>query len=349
MYSVFVRRGNIIHLGPDVVCDGSPTKTFKSASYGVRVQTHIHADHMCEWESSLFRNVFMTPVTKKLILAEQTGSSEGHRSNLKDIPFYMKFKPEGTVSEIELMNSGHMLGACMVSVSCAGKKYLYTSDFSWPLPPDALNRLADTRHDVLVIDATYGNPLLSRRNYTQEDVKKALLSIVSESVAAGTVKIVGHRGRLQRAYQMIEGEFGHKGIDFYGSPAFDKTVAVYHQHFGMAGKAYRGVDDTSSPIQANKLVFIDTRDQSALENISSHTTIIRLLETRSQSSLVAATDSGFQISMTDHADFGGTIQMIKHVNPRAGVITNGRYRSELAKFIREYLGIEACCAVMPTI
>lgn len=52
--------------------------------------------------------------------------------------------------------------------------------------------------------------------------------------------------------------------------------------------------------------------------------------------------------MTDHADFWGTIDMINLINPSAGVLTNGTYAYELATYIREEMGREACCAVMPT-
>lgn len=343
MYAAYVRRGNVVHLGPDVTCDG-----FNLSPHGVRVQTHVHHDHMTEWSTSLGKIIYMTRATKELLIAEDSKSSFRFRSNICAEDFHKPFTPSGCTGAISLYSSGHMLGGCMVSVSHLNLKYLYTSDFSWPLPNPDIELLKRSHHDVLVIDATYGHPVNSRRDYSQDDVVVELLALVSRRLGDGPVRLIGSRGRLQRAYQLIETNLSAKGVDFFGSDFVDKTISVYHDHFGMAGACYKGPIPSPATTGKNSVLLVDARDQKVVETPRPGETIIRLAETRSTTSLVTSTKYGYQVSMTDHADFAGTIAMIELVNPTGGVLTNGRYASELAAFVREELGREACCAVMPS-
>jgi len=343
MYAAYVRRGNVVHLGPDVTCDG-----FNLSPHGVRVQTHVHHDHMTEWSTSLGKNIYMTKATKELLIAEDSKSALRFRSNICAEDFHTPFTPSGCTGAITLYSSGHMLGACMASVGHLKLKYLYTSDFSWPLPNVDVELLQKSHHDVLVIDATYGHPINSRRDYHQNDVVTELLSLVSRHLGTGPVRLIGSRGRLQRAYQLIESNLSAKGVDFFGSTFVDQTISVYHGHFGMAGACYRGLIPDSATAGNNSVFLVDARDQKVVETPGPSETIIRLAETRSKTSLVTSTKFGYQVSMTDHADFAGTIAMIDLVNPSGGVLTNGRYAPELAAFVREELGREACCAVMPS-
>lgn len=344
MYSAYVRRGNIVHLGADVVCDG-----FNDAPYGVRVQTHVHDDHMQEWSNSMYSDIYMTPATKELILAENFRSSEHFRNNL--IPKRSDgsySRSDGMQGEFALFNSGHMLGSCMVSVKHDRKRYLYTSDFSWPLPNADKELLKKSYHDVLVIDASYGHPEKSIRRYTQENVTQELISIVSREIQNHTIRIVAHRGRLQRAYQILASELETSAIEIYGSEHVNKTIEIYHKYLGMAGTSYKGLEKPSGKKSGNKIILVDTRDQKVLEMPNPTDIIIRLNETRSKDCLSVKTEHGYQICMTDHADFWGTIDMINLINPNAGVLTNGTYAYELATYIKEEMGREACCAVMPT-
>ena len=344
MYSAYVRRGNIVHLRSDIVCDG-----FNEAPYGVRVQTHVHDDHMQEWPNSMHRNIYMTPATKKLILAEKFRSSEHLRNNLVVMePDGNRFCSDLMQGDFALFNSGHMLGSCMVSVSHDRKRYFYTSDFSWPLPNTDRELLEKEYHDVLVIDASYGHPEKSIRRYTQENVIQELLSIVSREIQNHTIRIVAHRGRLQRAYQILASELETSAIDIYGSEHVNKTIEIYHKYLGMAGTSYKGLEHPSTGKNGNKIILVDTRDQKVLETPNPADIIIRLNETRSKDCLSVKTEHGYQICMTDHADFWGTIDMINLINPSAGVLTNGTYAYELATYIKEEMGREACCAVMPT-
>ena len=63
MYFAYLKEHNVVQLGPEVVCDGAPSEW---GGFGVRVQTHIHQDHMTDWEWSMHNDIYMTQATKKI-------------------------------------------------------------------------------------------------------------------------------------------------------------------------------------------------------------------------------------------------------------------------------------------
>lgn len=340
MYGAYVSRPNSVFLGKEVTCDGYPER----ARMSVRVQTHIHTDHMYDFDRSLYKIVYASDATKDLIMREKYGTCDTIRRNLIGKPPSGEwFDIAECESKVRLFNSGHMLGSCMISVKEFDKYYLYTSDFSWPLEPEVHDILSTERnHDVLVIDATYGHPEKSRRDYTQRQVRDELLRIVAHESKTNKIKLIGARGRLQTAYQLISDELEHLNLSFTGSPAVRETIDIFHNHYGMDGENF-----LIKPNSRGQIHLVDNKDQPLLSQSQQNEIIIRLKETKSQDSYVKPTEKGYQISMTDHADFYGTRAMIELVDPKGGVLTVGKYAHELAKYIRQEMGYEACCAIMP--
>jgi hypothetical protein len=69
-----------VMLGSTVVCDG-----FLS-DYPIRVQSHVHDDHMRDFNRSKgFQDIYMLPATRKLLEAEFNADLP-YRSNLFDVP-----------------------------------------------------------------------------------------------------------------------------------------------------------------------------------------------------------------------------------------------------------------------
>src|SRR6266511_2652240 len=201
-----------VELGPDVVCDGFLVD--KTA----RVQTHVHSDHMSEFESSKgTQEIIASPETHAMLCTEHDA----------DLPYRRNFVAVESGRSIEVgdcrvwtLRSGHMLGAVQVGVelddgTCIG----YSGDFQWPLA-------APLEVEALIIDATYGSPA-SVREYTQDDAEAELVSLIARLLPAGPVSILAHRGTLQRALQLINGEVQ---CDVVGSERLIKEVGVYRQY-----------------------------------------------------------------------------------------------------------------------
>jgi hypothetical protein len=64
-YKIGVRASGVILLGQDVSCDGF------HRDYRVRVQTHVHVDHMSHFETSKgLQDIILTDATFQLLNAE---------------------------------------------------------------------------------------------------------------------------------------------------------------------------------------------------------------------------------------------------------------------------------------
>ena len=141
---VDVSHSGAVLLGPDVSCDGF------HRDYPVRIQTHVHLDHMDGFHTSKgYQDIFLTEATRQLLISEFNADLQ-YRENIKTVkveePFLIK---ESVVSCIP---NDHMLGALQVSVELKdGLRVGYSGDFQWPIPKTIIV-------DVLVVDSTYGSP-----------------------------------------------------------------------------------------------------------------------------------------------------------------------------------------------
>ena len=94
-----------VRLGKNVVCDG-----FFIEGYSFRIQTHVHDDHMSDFNTSKgMQDLFMSPETFELLNAFFDAEIP-YRSNFHTIPRGIKYKlPDH--SKLTLLPSNHMLGA----------------------------------------------------------------------------------------------------------------------------------------------------------------------------------------------------------------------------------------------
>ena len=184
-----VSMSGAVMLGSHVCCDGF----LRVAS--VRVQTHIHLDHLDGFRVEQRR--FQTIVTSEGTMALLCGKLNAdlpYRSNIISLP------SDATVSfgktSITLVPSGHMLGCCQVAVVTSdGLRLGYSGDFQWPW-----DKVIEV--EELVVDSTYGSPD-SVRNYTQGECRSPTLELVRQRLARGPVHIYAHRGTMQRALQLL--------------------------------------------------------------------------------------------------------------------------------------------------
>ena len=168
---VDVLASGAVVLGDNIVCDGyAPGREF-------RVQTHIHDDHMGEFDRSKgCQDIVLSPETLSLLIAEYNADlayrenllpvNRGDRKNLDD------------GSAVQLLASNHILGSCQVAVDQrVGRRVGYSGDFGWPLD-DVIEV------DELVVDSTYGSPRSVRR-YTQAEAEVSLMEVVFQRLRHG--------------------------------------------------------------------------------------------------------------------------------------------------------------------
>lgn len=319
-------NGGIV-LGEKVVCDGFVSDV------PIRVQTHIHSDHMGGFESSKgYQSIVTSKPTRELLLVE-LNAELAYRSNFISVSMGESYEVGG--DQIDLVPSGHMLGAVQVGVTLAnGVRVAYSGDFNWPLD-DVV------KTDVLVVDSTYGSPDRIRR-YTQSDVDGRLIELVIKQLGQGPVHIKAHRGTLERALVLLDEA---TNVPFLATQKLCREIDVYR----IFGYQIRPILDVSSEEakqsladgQYMRLYGLGEGDLFGLEDgtaISLSAYMSSLEDPVLQFSL-----RSFRVAMTCHADFEGTLRYIEASGAKQVIADNfrGGHAVELANAVRNELRIDA--------
>lgn len=312
-------------LGKDVACDGF---LYEAAA---RVQTHVHADHMKDFTSSKgAQDILMSRATRDLLVAEYNADLP-HRINVIGLDYETPVKVNN--STVELVPSFHMLGSAQVQVTTPdGIRIGYSSDFKWPL-----DKVVEV--DALVLDSTYGSPDYARK-YDQATVDERFLDLVMGQLMFRPVVIQGHRGTISRAASVLFGEINAplvaservaKELNVYR--AYGQPVGMFFEASSLAG---RQVTSTNRYIK-----LVRKGERIAEENCA----VITL--TAQAGSLfdpvVEFSDRIFEVAMTEHADFLGTLEYVRASKAKLVVTDNSRGGKaiELAMELRNRLGVTA--------
>ena len=314
-------------LGEMVVCDGF----FANAS--VRVQTHIHADHMTDFESSKgFHTILMSEPTKELLVVE-LNAELAYRSNVIAIPTGQEHEMGGC--RIHLLPSGHMLGSTQVGVTLSdGSRVAYSGDFNWPL-----NDVVKT--DVLVVDSTYGSPHRGRR-YSQSEVDDRLVELVLRQLRQGAVHVKAHRGTLERALEILDGAIQ---VPIIATQKLCKEVDVYRK-FGYQIRPMLEIssDDARHYLAEGQYLRLYGIGEGDLFGIEEGTAInLSAYMASSTDPVLELTPRSFRVAMTCHADFEGTLRYIEATCAQSVITDNyrGGHAVELANAVQSELGIDA--------
>jgi len=317
-------RGAVI-LGLDVVCDGF--------HFGpkARVQSHVHQDHMNEFETSKgLQKIIMSPQTYDLIVLEKNADIP-YRANIKVLKNSDTMKVGDC--EVKLIGSGHMLGAVQVQVSLPdGTKLGYSGDFSWPI--------GDTiKVDALVVDCTCGG-FTKCRNYTQDDANSRLVELVSGMLKNGPVVMKAHRGTLQRALDVLDHEIETQVVC---TPGTCKETKVY-QRYGYSVPQLYAVDSPEGKqiMDNGKYILVVRSGERNLPTSTEIPTIILSAYIGSPNEPVLEyNEKCFRVALTGHADFNDTLSYIQATGAQLVVTDNtrGGHAVELALEIESALGI----------
>jgi putative mRNA 3-end processing factor len=318
-------RGAIL-LGSHVACDAF------EETRPLRVVTHAHADHLTGLHRSLKRcnTVVMTPATKDLISVLK-GPNYLLKGNVKAINYGepMIFDSE----QLILYRVDHILGAAQVLVEDAeGTRILYTGDF----------RFADTpvvQSDVLVIEATYGNPWRIR-NFGDE-VKNILISIVEKGLKQGPVYIFGYHGKLQEVMRILH-EARIK-VPFV-MPEKVLSISKVHQKHGV--NIHRPLYLTKREMQSTlqgEGEYVAFYHMSWRKKVSLDRFRVCVSGWEFNSPCRQLSTNEFVVALSDHSDFNGLLEYVRRSNPKLVVTDNYRAGdgTGLAEQIKKRLGIEA--------
>ena len=325
---VDVLENGAVLLGPKTVCDGY------AAGCAFRVQTHIHDDHMGDFNRSKGQqDLFMSPETLTLLVAERDADLE-YRDNL--IPVDRggdRVLEDGSV--LTLPPSGHMLGSCQVSLTFPdGTRCGYSGDFGWPLD-DVI------QVDQLVVDSTYGSPRSVRR-YTQAEAEECLLEVVCNRLRHGSVHIGAHRGTVERVLHVLGPDLN---VPVLVSDRLMREIKVYRE-YGFAVGALETLDSEAgrSAIKERSYVRLYSKGDGFRNELIEGTSVTcSAFMVDHDNPLMEFSDRAYRVALSNHADFEGTLAFVKATGARTVVTDNTRnHGRELAIAINDRLpGVRA--------
>jgi putative mRNA 3-end processing factor len=325
-YPIDVFHSGTVLLGDRISCDGF------HRDYEVRVQTHVHSDHMDNFDTSKgTQNIFLSEPTRRLLVCEFNAELP-YRENV----YALEMGVARAVGDqkVTLLHSGHMLGSVQVAVELPGGMRLgYSGDFRWPL--DEVIEV-----DALVIDSTYGSPE-RKREYTQEQAEERFLNLVLGRAMRGPVYIKAHRGTIQRALQILNGQVN---CPILGSARLRSEVEVYRDHgYGIGEICLVTSEEGRAHLRSGKFIrFYGTGDESPVQINRGSTITLSAYMARPDDPVMEYSDCSFGVALSNHADFVGTLEYIKATKAKYIVTDNTRgHGAELALEITGRLGIQA--------
>jgi putative mRNA 3-end processing factor len=326
MFNVDVAASGAVLLGKSVVCDGF------QRDRAIRVQTHVHDDHMADFESSKgFQDLYMSEATRKLLISEFNADLDV-RDNI--ITLLHGAPAECPGGRITLLSSGHMLGAVQVCLETSdGLRLGYSGDFHWPL--DDVMKVEE-----LVVDSTYGSEG-SVRAYSQEEAETRFLDLVLRQLKKGSVHVKAHRGTVQRALQILSGNID---LPLLASDRLCNEVAVYQQF----GCAVCNIASISSPpgkaaLNGTRYVrFYSKGDRNPVDATGGCTIVLSAFMNKTEDPVIEYTERSYSVALSNHADFEGTLAYVAATGAKRVITDNTRGRGvDLALSIQHRLGIEA--------
>jgi putative mRNA 3-end processing factor len=234
---------------------------------------------------------------------------------------------------LTFFHADHILGSAQVLIDDAeGTRIAYTGDFKIENTP-----VLET--DILVMEATYGNP--SCKRVFKKDVKRTLITLVEQGLKQGTVYVFGYHGKLQEVMQILR--------DADIKAPFVAPERVYHvskvcERHGM---------------HIGPLMLSD--DLNGRELLESNCPCVAFYHMNSQAKVgqdaFRISVSGWEfdlpqrqtgpkeytIALSDHSDYNELIQYVKQSKPKHVITDSYRdgHAEALAHEIRKNLGIFA--------
>lgn len=324
---VDVTAKGAVLLGHEVVCDGFVHEM------PYRVQTHVHDDHMRDFDSSKgYQRIFMTEPTKQLLISELNADLR-YRSNLRSITPGTAQQLNGV--QLEVLPNEHMLGCVQVAVTLTdGTRVGYSGDFQWPL--DSVIKV-----DALVVDSTYGSPA-SVRYYSQEEAGQRFVELVHTWLPYGHIVVKAHRGTLHRALELLDGTLT---CPMLGTIRLCKEADVYRSFgYSIPELVRMDTDEGREIIKEDRYIrFIGKGDRPPTDPWLGTTITLSAYMGQPGEPVLEYSERAYSVALSNHADYNGTLEYVKATGARYVVTDNSRggHAVDLANALRAELGVDA--------
>lgn len=291
----------------------------------IRVITHAHSDHLVGLDESISysRKIIGTNITLDLVEALGYVKKEQlkyYKAKAQPLEYHEIFEFNG--EELELLNADHIPGSAQVVVRLSREKIVigYTGDFKLTSKTEIIEN-----PNVLIIEATYGNPLYTRS--FKDSVGQFLVDIVEEGLRKyKRVSIYAYHGKMQEVMDILR----ESGIDvpfILPDKVYDATVLL-EKKYGFQYAPYfrgRGLEFEVNPEQYGRGVIIfrhfNTARNRQLNGKSLH---VILTGRYTLEPFLKVDDYTYVVSLSDHADFQDLIRYVERSSPELVIIDNSR-------------------------
>jgi len=318
-------KGAIL-LGKHVACD-----SFEE-NKPLRVVTHAHYDHMIGLQQSLKKceAVVMTPATKDLIDVMK-GPLFLMMGNVKALAYREALTLRK--DRLTLHRADHILGAAQVLVEDAeGTRILYTSDFRLPDTPVV-------EADILVIEATYGNP--ARVRPFERVVENVLVSLVEQGLKKGPVYVFGYYGKLQEVMEILHGAKVRAPL-IVPEKVF-QVSKICEKHGMRLGKYLLSSGEEAQLMMEKREPHVAFYHMGSRRYVGKDAFRLCVSGWEFNSPCRKIAENEHLIALSDHSDFLGLLHYVRESKPKLVITDNYRVgdAKALAREIEKRLGIPA--------
>ncbi|MFB6245085.1 MAG: MBL fold metallo-hydrolase RNA specificity domain-containing protein [Candidatus Nanohaloarchaea archaeon] len=288
----------------------------RAASGDVNIVSHAHFDHLHLEDSE----VVCSETTARLAEART-----GEKINRVETP-----------GEIELIESGHILGSRSVFVETEGERILYTGDFS-PRNRQYLEGFQPQKCDVMVVESTYGIP--AYRFPPQEEVETRIVNWIEDN--DDTLFLFGYSlGKAQKIQRIVQ-------------EATDRPIVAHGavKKMNNAVESIAGLEFRASSYSEDRDVLEDDGIFIGPSRVSTSDFIEKMVD---RTGGLKAGFSGWAVSesfrhrggydktfvLSDHADFDELVEAVRRCDPRKVYTTHG-FDEALASHLSNELGYTA--------
>lgn len=264
--------------------------------------SHAHSDHVRRHEQ-----IIATPPTISL------AKLKNRKISAIPLEYHQKYYVDDV--SIELLPSGHMLGAAQALIERDGLKLIYTGDFK-PGKNLAADAIEVRPANILIMESTFGAPQFI---FPKEwEIIERLTKFIEKCFQHGIVPVImGYAlGKSQEALKMLGDLNYHLSIH----PSIALVTAVYEQH-GITFKNYQVYHGE------------DLRERILMvpPHLARSHAVTKIWRTRKLilTGWAAEPNAKYRygadeaLAFSDHADFNQLIEFVHQVQPERVFITHG--------------------------
>jgi len=327
-HKVSISKTRAILLGRYIACDGTTIER------PIAVISHAHGDHSEGFESALAScdAVLMTPETRDLLIADR-GNWLLRRRNLVGLPYRKPFTHKDET--ITLYPATHMLGSCQVLFENKDRtRIVYTGDFNYPNTP-----VLDA--DILVIEATYGDPNDVRTHDRKFLIDKVVSITEEELERQKPVYILSQPGKIQCLMSILES--ADIDVPFLALRKDIKMAEIYNKYGVNVGNVCEIGTREAFEIQKTNQPFVSFRRIGSRVPEAEKWLSIRVSACMAREDVYQPRKNYYVVALSDHTDFNGLLEYVKNSGAKLVVADSSRCTKAvtLTKEIKKRLGIDA--------